>query len=70
MGGNRYDRHRRAPRPIGASRPWTISLQAHIWTSTTIHAGDIDQALALQLDQARTTYGDGIFINSDASEVA
>ena len=51
-------------------RPWTVSLQLHVWTSTTVHAGDMDEAMALAEDEARLLYGDGIFIDSASTEVA
>lgn len=51
-------------------RPWTVSLQVHVWTSTTVHAGDMDEAMSLAEEQARLLYGDEIFIDSASTEVA
>lgn len=51
-------------------RPWTVSLQVHVWTSTTVQADDMHEAMALAEDEARLIYGDGIFIDSASTEVA
>lgn len=51
-------------------RAWTVSLQLHVWTHTTVHAGGMDEAMALAEDEARLLYGDGIFIDRASTEIA
>ncbi|MCW2667740.1 MAG: hypothetical protein JWN57_2702 [Frankiales bacterium] len=51
-------------------RPWTVSLQLHVWTSTTVRPGDLHEAMELAEDEAQLRYGDGIFIDRASTEVA
>ncbi|MCA1712573.1 MAG: hypothetical protein LC789_13445 [Actinobacteria bacterium] len=51
-------------------RPWSVSMQVLVWTTVTVDADDLEQAMQRAEDHARSMYGDEVFINRDATEVA
>jgi hypothetical protein len=52
------------------SRPWSVSMQVLVWTTVTVDAADVEQAMDKAEELARDVYGDEVFINRDSTEVA
>ena len=50
-------------------RTWSVSLQVHVWTTVTVRAADVEDAVERAADDVRARFGEDVFINEDSTEV-
>ena len=60
------DGHDGAPR----SRSWSVTLQVNLWTTVTVDAASLDEAVASAERETQLRYGDDVFIDVGSAEVA
>ena len=60
------DGHDETPR----SRSWSVTLQVNLWTTVTVDAASLDEAVASAEREAQLRYGDDVFVDVGSAEVA